>query len=179
VGGEKTLTADVRVISATNRNLQKAIAEGKFREDLYYRLNVVPVMLPPLRERRNDIPLLVEHTLKRVLRDLKRPSDIKMSPEALDIMMSYDWPGNVRELQNCIQFALVKCREEAIKPEHLPPSLVGELKVTPRKRRRKLDPQSVRDAIAQANGNKVEAAKLLSVSRATLYRFLDRFGSSL
>jgi thioredoxin type arsenate reductase len=174
VGSEKTLKVDVRLISATNKDLAEEIAEGRFREDLYYRLSVVPMILPPLRDRRNDIPLLVEHTLERELEATKK-SGITLAPETLDIMMSYDWPGNVRELQNWIQFALVKCKEKEIKPEHLPP-LRGIRQDTDgggHKRRRKLDGVAVRAALRETEGNKQEAAKVLGVSRATLYRFLD------
>ena len=172
VGSEKTVEVDVRVISATNKDLQREIAEGRFRDDLYYRLNVVPIHLPKLRERRNDIPLLVEHVLQRALKDQGR-SGVSMSPDALDIMMSYDWPGNIRELQNWIQFALVKCRVDVIQPEHLPPTASGDKQVIKRRRRRKLDIGAVRAALEQAAGSKVEAARILGVSRATLYRFLE------
>jgi PAS domain S-box-containing protein len=179
VGSEKTIKVDVRVISATNKDLQKEIAAGRFRDDLYYRLSVVPVRLPPLRERRNDIPLLSDHILKRALETSGRPG-VRLSPEALDIMLSYDWPGNVRELQNWIQFALVKCKGAVILPEHLPPSrwaTPGAATVpTSPHRRHKLDIESVREALRQTHGNRVEAARLLGVSRATLYRFLPETG---
>ena len=176
VGGETTMRVNVRIISATNKHLAEEIQEGRFREDLFYRLNVVPIFLPPLRERRNDIPILIEHTLGALVKELGR-KPIKVSPRALDIMMSHEWPGNVRELQNWLQFALVKCRGSLIEPEHLPPSAFAGLPGrAPRRRRRKLDVDSVRRALDQAGGNKVEAAKILGVSRATLYRFLDDAG---
>ncbi len=124
VGGERTIRVDVRVISATNRDLKEMIRQGKFREDLYYRLCVVPITLPPLRERRNDIPLLTRHFLKRLAAGAGRP-EIFLSGEALEILMNYDWPGNVRQLQNALQFALIKCREKTIRPEHLPPEIAG------------------------------------------------------
>ena len=176
VGGEQTMRADVRVISATNKDLQEEIEAGRFREDLFYRLNVVPVHLPSLRERRNDIPLLAEHCLARILKENSKEG-ITLSPEALDIMMSYDWPGNVRELQNWLQFAIVKCRSGMIRPEHLPPvARVQPGFPAESIRRRKLSIEMVRAAIEQAHGNKVEAARLLNVSRATLYRFLEASG---
>jgi PAS domain S-box-containing protein len=174
VGSETTIKVDVRVISASNKNLSTETAEGRFREDLFYRLNVVPVNLPPLRDRRLDIPLLVQHTLDRLIKESGRPT-VEISEEALDIMLSYHWPGNVRELQNWLQFALVKCRTAVIMPEHLPPVTPAAIKAAARRRKRKLDPDSVRAALTKA-GNKVEAAKLLGVSRATLYRFLDSSG---
>lgn len=175
VGSEKTLKVDVRVISATNKDLTKEIAAGRFREDLFYRLSVVPINLPPLRERRNDIPLLVDFILKRAL-EASNKQGVKISSDAMSVMMSHDWPGNVRELQNWIQFALVKCKGGLIQPAHLPPHSAaarppaGMLKL---RRRKKLDMASVQSAISQANGNKVEAARILGVSRATLYRFMD------
>jgi len=178
VGSEKTIKVNVRLISATNRILAEEIAAGRFREDLFYRLSVVPVDLPPLRERRNDIPLLVDHILRQEL-SLSGKKGITVSSEVIDVMMSYDWPGNVRELQNWIQFALVKCKGGEIKPEHLPPGTgqrTGEAAPPRRRRRRKLDIVSVRDALDSVDGNKVEAARVLGVSRATLYRFLDDVG---
>jgi len=176
VGSERTLKTDVRVISATNKNIAEEIATGRFREDLYYRLSVVPVLLPPLRERRNDLPLLADYLLRNILADVGRPA-VAVSPEALDVMLSYDWPGNVRELQNWLQFALVKCRKDnVIRPEHLPPVFRGTLSAPRRQRARKLDVESVRAALRKTWGNKIEAARALGVSRATLYRFLDQFG---
>ncbi len=172
VGSEKTTRVDVRVISATNRDLAKESLEGKFREDLYYRLSVVPIRIPPLRERRNDIPLLVDHVLGRFVEEMGRKG-VTMSDAALDFMMSYDWPGNIRELQNWIQFALVKCRSGEIGLEHLPPDHVGIAAPPRRRRQRKLSVSLVRGALKAANGNKVNAARELGVSRATLYRFLD------
>jgi transcriptional regulator with PAS, ATPase and Fis domain len=180
VGGEEAIKVDVRVISATNKNLAEEVAAGRFREDLYYRLCVVPVFLPALRERLHDIALLAEYLLGKALAEVGREG-VVLSPEAVDVMMDYEWPGNVRELENAIRYALVKCRAEVILPEHLPLRLVqGQIsaQISPRKtrkkqRRRKLDAESVRQAMEEAGGNKVEAARLLGVSRATLYRFLE------
>jgi len=180
VGSEKTMKVNVRVISATNKDIAKEMASGRFRDDLYYRLSVVPIRLPPLRERRTDIPLIADLMLKRIMAETGRKG-IAISPAAMDMMISCDWPGNVRELQNWIQFALVKCRGNMILPEHLPPALPGgapshsyspdaELKTH---RRRKLNIEAVKDALAKTNQNRLEAAKLLGVSRATFYRFLE------
>jgi PAS domain S-box-containing protein len=179
VGGEKTLKVNVRVISATNRNLKELVEKGKFREDLYYRLCVVPITLPPLRERRNDIPLLARHFLKRFAHAEGR--EVYLSDEALAAMVSYRWPGNVRQLQNAIQYALIKCRGKHIEPEHLPPEITeGEKKAerpfsVARKpgRKPKLDKEKVLWALSAAGGNKAKAARLLGVGRATLYRFLE------
>ena len=173
VGGEKTIYVDVRVVSATNKNLSEEIANGNFREDLYYRLNVVPVWLPPLRERRNDIPLLADYVLGQALEMISSDTNITLSDETLGIMMSYDWPGNVRELQNWIQFALVRCKGSVIMPEHLPPMPTSQSHPHAIQHRRKLDINIVKEALLRTGGNKVKAAKILGVSRATLYRFLD------
>lgn len=181
VGSEKTEKVDVRIISATNKNLKEEMAEGRFREDLYYRLNVVPVVLPPLRERRNDIPLLVEYVLKKEMQNTEKEG-IALSKEAMGFMMSYDWPGNVRELQNWIQFALIKCKDTLIRLEHLPPHNInqrsdnGLIPNLGKRRKRKLDIASVQRALKETNNNRVEAARRLGVSRATLYRFLDNIG---
>jgi len=181
VGSEKTIKVNVRVISATNKDITKELASGRFREDLYYRLSVVPIRLPPLRERRNDIPLLANHILANILHESGK-KHASISPAAMDTMISYDWPGNVRELQNWIQFSMVKCRGSMILPEHLPPhssakSLPGtSLEPLKKQRRRKLNIDSVREALAKTQQNRVEAARMLGVSRATLYRFLDDAG---
>ena len=178
VGSEHTVQADVRVVSATNKNIEEEIEEGRFREDLFYRLSVVPIHLPPLRERRNDLPVLVEHILAGILADSGR-GPVKVSPRALDIMLAHSWPGNVRELQNWLQFALIKCRTgDTILPEHLPPRSRTVPASFVRKRKRRLSVESVREALHGANGNKVEAARKLGVSRATLYRFLERVEES-
>ena len=178
VGSEKTIRVNVRLISATNKNLTDEIAAGRFREDLFYRLSVVPVHLPPLRERSGDIPLLVNHILKQELKNTGK-KDIVIAPETMDIMISHEWPGNVRELQNWIQFALVKCRESSILPEHLPPAAGTGAEGTGNrksKRKKKLDAAKVREALRNTGGNKVAAASRLGVSRATLYRFIDDTG---
>jgi PAS domain S-box-containing protein len=181
VGSEKTIKVNVRVVSATHRDLIKEMAAGRFREDLFYRLSVVPLVLPPLRERLTDIPLLASHFLKL----LAGSRDMTISPDALDFMMSYNWPGNVRELQNWIQFALIKCKTGPILLQHLPPialktmpmpSVGAVSPVAPPKGKQRLTPQIVHDAIERAGSNKVEAAKALGVSRATLYRFMDKTG---
>jgi transcriptional regulator with GAF, ATPase, and Fis domain len=178
VGSEKTLKVDVRVISATNKDLQKEIKDGRFREDLFYRLCVVPITIPPLRERINDIPLLAENILEWSAKESHKEK-VSLSPEVLDILMGHHWTGNVRELQNVLQFALIKCRGKVIKPEYLPISIsqtnrLPTYKHPPSRRHRKgkLDSKIVEDALKKTHGNKLEAAKLLGVGRATLHRFL-------
>jgi PAS domain S-box-containing protein len=186
VGGEKTVKVNIRLISATNRNLRETIAQGKFREDLYYRLCVVPITLPPLRERRNDIPLLARHFLKLHAAGVN-DREIHITDQALSALMDYDWPGNIRQLQNAIQFALVKSRNAAIDLAHLPPEVTAELHGRPDKPvnervpsvrtpgvRAKLRSEDVSRVLAKTGGNKVKAAEILGVGRATLYRFLAR-----
>ena len=175
VGGEKTLSVDVRLISATNRNLKREVERKNFREDLYYRIKVIPIDLPPLRTRKNDIPLLVEHFLDKFREEgRKNPG---LSREALSCLMDYGWPGNVRELQSALRFALVKSGGMLIQIAHLPPELKETQRNKPHSRgpNRKLDPESVRAALTQSGDNKSKAARILGVGRATLYRFLADF----
>ncbi len=179
VGGEQTVSVNVRIISATNTDLKLAVKSKKFREDLYYRLNVIPIHLPPLRERKNDIPLLARYFLDQMCSTgNQKPIDI--SSEALSLMLDYDWPGNVRQLQNALQFAMVKASAGLILPEHLPLELAGmpdsENRRGPLK---KLAPESVRKALKKTGGNKAKAARLLDVGRATLYRFLHDHPTTL
>ncbi|MBN1576362.1 MAG: sigma 54-interacting transcriptional regulator [Chitinispirillaceae bacterium] len=180
VGSETTRKVDVRVVCATNRNLKEMVARGTFREDLYYRLAVVPIELPPLRERRNDIPLLARNFLDKTTGRLGRGSML-FSDDTLSVLMNYAWPGNVRQLQNAIQFALIKCRSATILPEHLPPEILAATYVpvgiqhTPGRvgRRPKLTNEIVERALEKAGGNKAKAARLLGVGRATLYNFMN------
>jgi len=184
VGGERTIEVDVRIISATNRNVRELIREGSFREDLFYRLCVFPLELPPLRERREDIPPIVEHALEKV-RQETGSKVTSVSTAAMETLMDYGWPGNVRELINAVQFASVLCQGDEIQPHNLPPEVRhGDADAVPvappaqkpppatTERKRKLDWAAVDAALAEANGNKVKAAKILGVGRATLYRFL-------
>jgi len=193
VGDEKTIPVDVRVISAANRDLKREVEQGRFREDLYYRIKVVPIDLPPLRERRTDIPLLAEYFLEREAREGRHSQGI--SKAALAQMIGYPWPGNVRELQSAVYFSLIKSKGKPIQPEHLPleirdspeqgvqdvvsQTVVGAaLPPSPDSRSessarpRKLDVERVQQALEQTRGNKLKAAKVLGVGRATLYRFL-------
>jgi PAS domain S-box-containing protein len=172
VGGEHTLAVNTRVISATNKSLKKEVERNRFREDLFYRLNVIPIQLPPLRDRKTDIPLMVDQFLRDAAERYGR-EPLKVSNPALSLMLDYRWPGNVRELQNAIQFAFVKCEGNFIEIEHLPLELREAADVCGRRGpARKLDISAVRKALARTGGNKVKAAKLMGVGRATLYRFL-------
>ncbi len=171
VGGEKTVSVDVRVISAANRDLKREVERKNFRDDLYYRLNVVPIELPPLRERKNDIPLLAEEFLRQASEQGQKTAGL--SKKALSIMIDYLWPGNVRELQNALHYALVKCKGRLIRAEDLPLELeAGRSRRGPT---RKLNQEMVKAALDRTGGNKAKAARHLGVGRATLYRFLEEF----
>ena len=171
VGDEKTLRVDVRLITATNQDLKKEVEKGRFRKDLYYRVNVVPLQLPPLRKRRGDIPLLAAHFLAAETED--RDEHVSLSDEALAVMKRYSWPGNVRELQSAVRYAVIRCRGGLIRPDHLPQELKDLAAAgTTRGPARKLDPESVRAALERTGDNKARAARELGVGRATLYRFL-------
>jgi len=174
VGGEKPVAVDVRIISASNKNIKREVERRNFRDDLYYRISVFPIHLPPLRDRKKDVPLLVEHFLEEAMKDGAKTAGV--SKDALGVLTDYPWPGNVRELQSTIRFAIVKSRGRVIRIKDLPMELQN-LKESLRSRgpSRKLDSESVRDALAQAGGNKAKAARLLGVGRATLYRFLADF----
>jgi len=171
VGDEKTISVDVRIISAVNRDLKQEVRKGNFRDDLYYRLNVVPILMPPLRERKSDIPLLVNHFLNQIEMNTRR-NPIKISDEAMVMMINYSWPGNVRELQNAIQFAIVKYDGSVIQPKDLPMELKDQHHLyASRGPSKKLNIESVESALRTTGGNKAKAARLLGVGRATLYRF--------
>jgi PAS domain S-box-containing protein len=180
VGGETTRHVDVRVICATNRDLKAHMADGSFRNDLYYRLAVMPIELPPLRKRRNDIALLSTRFLNDYSKKLGKEVD-SFSEEAMALFMHYEWPGNVRQLQNAIQFALIKCRDRQIKAIHLPPEITESVVVPtgiPKikgkaGRHPKLSADAVGEALSRAGGNKAKAARILGVGRATLYNFLN------
>jgi PAS domain S-box-containing protein len=172
LGGEETVSVDVRLISATNRDLKQAVEQKRFREDLYYRINVVPLRVPPLRERKNDIPLLARHFMKKAVEEGQKYRDL--SAEALRVMLDYPWPGNIRELQSAIRFSLVRARGSVIKVADLPLELRERRdRRTCRGPFRKLDEEAVRSALTRTGGNKAKAARLLGVGRATLYRFLN------
>lgn len=175
VGSERTVRVDTRAISATNKNLEEEVSAGRFRLDLYYRLCVMPIMLPPLRDRKVDIPLLSKHFLEHYPEE-SLGKRLTLSPMALSIFMYHTWPGNVRELQNVLQFACVKCQGHVIEPRHLPSNLQRS-KIEPsavRRRAPKLQPIAVAEALKKAGDNKRQAAKILRVSRSTLYRFFAR-----
>jgi two-component system response regulator HydG len=176
VGGERTIKVDVRIISATNRDLSEAVAKGAFREDLYYRLHIVPLRIPPLRERQGDIELLVRHFIGKISKETgKRITSL--SDEALGLLQSYPWPGNVRELENAIERAIVLCDGEELGVGEFPmgegpamgaTSLDGVLAETERR--------LIQDALERAGGVKTRTAELLGIKTSALYYKLEKYG---
>ena len=177
IGGQAPINVDVRLITATNRNLQQLVSDGSFREDLYYRLNVVRINLPPLRSRIDDIPLLVLHFMKEFARENNK--DISgITPDAMDILLSYRWPGNVRELRNRLENMVVLCRGDKLTLRDIPSDLRAEAVNPVRKSGGSLEENEERmiiDAIKANNGNKTAAAKQLGISRRTLHRKINEY----
>ncbi len=176
VGSEQTKKVDVRVISATNRNLEELMRKRKFREDLYYRVCGFPITLPPLRERLDDIDLLVDFFLQGLATEFGRK--ITCSPDFLSALRDFSWPGNIRQLQNALQYAAIKCKSITLESCHLPHYISkksSEKEKQPKAGRpKKLSREIVLDALKQTGGNKVKAAALLKIGRATLYRYLKK-----
>jgi transcriptional regulator with PAS, ATPase and Fis domain len=183
VGGSKTVNVDVRIIAATNRVLDDLVKEGKFREDLYYRLNVVPIHLPPLRERRQDIPLLLNYFLERSNKMNSAEID-GCTEEAMSILMEYDYPGNVRELQNLIERVVVLKKKGSIDLEDLPEKIYGEIETPTRFDIEKgydtlvstFEKNLILQALQETNGVKSKAAQALSINRTTLIEKMKRLG---
>ncbi len=176
VGGEKTLEADVRILAATNKNLYEEVRAGRFRDDLFYRLNVISIHLPPLRDRKEDIPLLCDHFVKKY-NSRERKAIASVSPEAMRLLMEYDWPGNVRQLENAISHAVILCSDDEIKPEHLPRFLKEGIEqenhiTSLADHERRLIERVLKDC----GWNKHEAARRLNISRSTLYSKIKRYG---
>jgi transcriptional regulator with PAS, ATPase and Fis domain len=168
IGAKETIKVDVRIISATNRNLRDMVQKGEFREDLYYRLNVLTIEMPSLKERREDIPLLVDFFVNRIADELKQPA--KTIPDsAMKMFMEYDWPGNVRELQNELRRVMIL--ESEYDHEQLKPQGSNDDAI----RMDDIEKQAILRAIEQANGNKSKAAELLGIPRSTFYVKLARY----
>jgi len=184
VGGTKQIPINVRILAATNRDLEEGVAQGTFRRDLYYRLNVLSLRIPSLRERRQDIPILVAHFLERQSRTSGQ--ERSLSDDALKVMLAYDWPGNVRELENCLERACAFTTGPTIHVGDLRPAISqlqgteaptsgnGTSKVIPMS---ELERQTILNTIAQLNGDKLNAARLLGIGKTTLYRKLKEYSS--
>ena len=190
VGGERTLVADVRVVAATNRVLKKMVDEGSFREDLYYRLDVIPIHLPPLRDRREDVPLLVEHFLEKKCREINLPLR-RLTPEAMEVMCNYPWPGNVRELENIIERTVVLVDSIEVGPNDVPlfhegtrgPDAAPEPGDTEghfplNDQLETLEKELITRAMEEAEGVKTQAAELLGIKTSALYYKLEKYGVS-
>ena len=178
VGGQEWIKVDVRVVAATNRNLEQLVQRGSFREDLFYRLKVVTITLPPLRERREDIPLLAEHFLRRYAeRNDKHISHL--TDDAMVLLMDYPWPGNIRELEHCIERAVALASGTVLTPEDLAPELRSTLEATLHRGTPTLEEVKRRyleHVLAETGGNISRAATILGVDRRSLYRMLRRYG---
>lgn len=174
LGGQKEITVDVRILAATNRDLKKAISDNKFREDLFYRLNVISIHVPPLRERKDDIPLLAKAFVRKYCMEMNK-DPVKIAPSAIKLLMGYDWPGNVRELENVIERALVIGSGKEIVPEDLP---FPPKKITP-----ELFPSSLKSMekihieriLKETDWNISKTARLLEIDRQTLYNKIEKY----
>jgi two-component system response regulator HydG len=184
VGGDETLKIDVRILAATHRDLKKAVAAGKFREDLYYRLKVVTVRIPPLRRRVDDVPLLAQHFLNQYAEKNRKP--VKgFTPRAMDLLLKYAWPGNVRELENAVERAVILLRGEYISEKELPLSITQSLaeedspemtSVVVAQSLEEVEKEKILNTLAEVDGNKSEAARRLGITRKTLYKKLQLYG---
>jgi DNA-binding NtrC family response regulator len=182
VGADQERAVNVRVIAATNHDLEQEVGDGEFRGDLYWRLNVIPLRVPPLRERSFDIPLLVEHFITKAAQAAGKPA-LDVSPEALAILTAYSWPGNVRELENAIERAVALARGARLTPEDLPERVRSEGAASGFLARsqarhltlRELEREYILQTLRSVGGNKSRAAELLGLDRKTLYRRLDDY----
>jgi two-component system response regulator HydG len=182
VGGMKTIKVDVRILAATNRNLKKEVGEKRFREDLFYRLNVVAIELPPLRKRKEDIPLLADYFLKKYSKENKREIE-GFSPLSLDLLTRYSWPGNIRELENAIERTVIMCKSPWILPEYFPPDIQSISSESskgqspaPSTDLKQVERRVIQQTLEEVGGNKSRAAKQLGISRKSLYNKLKEYG---
>ncbi len=173
LGDTKTVRVNVRLIGATNKNLEESVKKGEFREDLFYRLNVIPVFIPPLRDRKEDIPLLVERFTERIAKRL-RIKKKKFSEVAMEKIMEYSWPGNVRELENCIERSMILLDSDKITEKDISLIIHSDIQVREEKTLKDMEVNAIRDAIKKCGGNKIKAARMLGIHPATLYRKIKR-----
>lgn len=175
VGGNDPIKSDFRVICATNRNLEAALKDGTFREDLYYRLNVFTVSIPPLRERKNDIPLLAQHFICKYATIMNKPGR-EISPSALDLLVRYQWPGNVRELENVIERAMVLADTAVIQTEHFPFQLNQQQSLPDNDSLQAIERVHIESILCRTGWNITRSAKILNIDRVTLYNKIAKFG---
>jgi DNA-binding NtrC family response regulator len=182
VGGNQTIRVDVRVIAATNRNLADLVAKGKFREDLYYRLNVVALEMPPLRDRRTDIPALAKFFLDRYAKENSKPIEGFM-PDAIERLAAYDWPGNVRELENAVERAVVLCNTAAVEVRHLPPSVQPRMTpagmpAIPGSTMADIERYAILETLKSTGGSTSRAAEILGISVRTIQYRLHQYNEA-
>lgn len=183
LGGRKPSGVDVRIISATNQNLEKLVEEKRFREDLFYRLNIMRIYLPPLKDRKSDLPLLISHILNKLCTAMDVPVK-KISEPAMDILLNHDYPGNVRELENILEHAVIICLGATIKTEHLPRSLLEEERGADAESTeerngtggRQAEKRRIMDTLARCRWNRTRAARALNIDRSTLWRKMKKYG---
>jgi transcriptional regulator with GAF, ATPase, and Fis domain len=175
VGGNAQIPVDFRLIAATNKNLEAMSAEGKFREDLYYRVNVFSIAIPPLRERREDIPALADHFVKRFAQSMNKPIT-GISHETRELMRGFDWPGNVRELQNAIERAVLVCKSQEIQPGDLPLQVSETRTAADGKALSDVERAHVKKVLEETGWNIYQAARLLEIDRVTLYNKIKKYG---
>jgi PAS domain S-box-containing protein len=181
LGSTRTLHTDARIVTSTNRDIEAMVAAGEFREDLYYRINVVNLKVPPLRERLEDLPRLVIHFIEQ-FRAKRRKPILRVSDEVMALLRRYDWPGNVRELENAVEHAFVLCRGEVIEAEHLPERIVegvGENRNTPKPFGDSSPAAVIRESLARNQGDRSKTARELGMHRSTLWRKMRQYGISL
>ncbi|MCA1755560.1 MAG: sigma-54 dependent transcriptional regulator [Spirochaeta sp.] len=180
VGGEDTIVVDARVVAATNKDLKSEIENGKFREDLYYRLNVVNIHVPPLRERKEDIPLLASAFIKEFAAENGKPVE-GIESKARSMLYNYSWPGNIRELRNTIESAVVMCKGSIIQPDDLPPGVMQDsdndcIRIAVGSSLADAEQEIIRSTLSANNGNKSKTASVLGIGRKTLHRKLSEYG---
>ena len=176
VGDTTVIKVDVRVVAATNQDLREKVRRGQFREDLFYRLNVVEVALPPLRDRRDDIPLLVNHFIRKCNQKLRK-NILALSEEVEKMFMAYPWPGNIRELEHTLEHAFILCRTQTISGDHLPANFIEfmERQGASLLKEQENAPQAILDALERTDWNKAKAARLLGIGRRTIYRKIEEY----
>jgi transcriptional regulator with GAF, ATPase, and Fis domain len=195
VGANKSIDIDVRIVTATNKNLEQLIDQGVFREDLFFRINVFPLTCPPLRRRKDDITLIIQHFIA-IHAEKTGKNILGLTPEAMRLMVAYPWPGNIRELRNSVEYAFVLARGKSIGAEHLPEKIVSHRPgdKNPLKQRQSggsthparavvnvgvSEKEALVDALQQADGNQTRAAKILGVSRITVWKRIKKYGIQL
>jgi len=174
LGGDRTIDVDFRVISATNKDLEKAVKEESFREDLYYRLNVFSIVLPPLRERRSDIPLIARYFLNKYAQSMNK-NVTDFSPQALEMFAGYDWPGNIREVRNAVERAMVVAKGTQIQVDDLSFPFLSSSRPSGGESLEEVEKDQIEKILNQTKGNIAQAADILKISRLTIYNKIEKY----